>query len=105
MTNPQMVRDTSGAAVQALLPDATSTLSLSGASGRVILPTNTNLVRIATTVDCYIAFGDSSVVATTNSMLFPTGADVFNVNRSDITHVAAILVGARPGVLTATKMV
>lgn len=104
MTNPQMVRDTSGAAVQALLPASTVALSVSGSSSRVEMPADTNLVRIASSVDCYVEFGGASVAATSSSMLFPAGAEVFNVNRTDITHVAALLVGATPGVLTASKM-
>jgi hypothetical protein len=104
MSDPQLVRDTSGAAVQALLPDSTSVLSVSGSTSRVAMPDSTNLVRIATTIDVYLAFGDGSVTATSSSMLFPAGAEVFNVNKTPWTHVAALMVGATPGPLTATKM-
>lgn len=101
---PQMVRDTSGGVVQALTPVATVSLSLSGSSTRVAMTDPVSLVRIASNVDCYVKFGNSSVTATTSDMLFPAGAEVFAVEDPATTHVAAILVGATPGVLTATKM-
>lgn len=101
---PQMVRDTNGDVVQALLPSTTASLSVTGSSARVALPTSTDLVRIAASVDVYIEFGGSGVTATSSSMLFPAGAEIFNVQDASITHVAALLVGATPGALTATKM-
>lgn len=101
---PQMVRDTSGGVVQALLPSTNVALSVTGSSARVELPTSTDLVRIAATVDVYLEFGGSGVVATSSSMLFPAGAEIFNVQDAAITHVAALIVGATPGVLSATKM-
>lgn len=102
---PQMVRDTSGGVVQALYPSSTVTLNVSGSSGRVAMTDPISCVRIASTVDCYIKFGNSSVTATASDMLFPAGVEVFAVEDPAITHVAAVLVAATPGVLTATKMV
>jgi hypothetical protein len=101
---PQMVRDTSGGMVQALYPVSNATLNVSGSSSRVAMADPISLVRIAANVDCYLKFGNSSVVATSSDMLFPAGAEVFSVEDPAITHVAAILVGATPGVVTATKM-
>jgi hypothetical protein len=101
---PQMVRDTSGGVVQALSPLGTVSLNVSGTSSRAALSDPISLVRVASTVDCYVKFGNNLVAATSSDMLFPAGAEIFAVESADITHVAAILVGATPGVLTATKM-
>lgn len=105
MSQPQLVRDTSGTAVQALLPSGNTTLSTTGSSQRITLPADTRLVRLATTVDTYVAFGTATVTASTSSMLFPIGAEIFNINDVAITHVAFVHVGATPGVFSATKMV
>lgn len=101
---PQMVRDTSGGLVQALYPTSNATLNVSGSTSRVAMPDPISLVRVASNVDCYLKFGTSTVTATSSDMLFPAGAEVFAVEDPTITHVAAILVGATPGILTATKM-
>lgn len=104
MTTPQLVRDTSGTAVQALLPQGNTNLTTSGSSQRITLPSDTRLVRIACTVDAYIEFGGSGVNATSSSMLFPIGAEVFNIQNPTITHVAVLHVGTTPGIFSATKM-
>lgn len=104
LEKPQMVRDTSGGMVQALSPVATVSLSVSGSSSRVALTDPISLVRLASNVDCYVKFGNSAVTATSSDMLFPAGAEIFAVEDPSITHVAALLVAATPGVLSATKM-
>jgi hypothetical protein len=104
MSKPQMVYDTSGSAVQALQPDQNVTLNVTTSSARVTLPTNTSLVRIACLVDVYLEFGGSSVTATTSSMLFPAGTEIFNIQAATTTHVAALLVGTTSTTLHATKM-
>lgn len=105
MSDPRLPRDTGNVAVQALFPVATTSLSVSASTSRIAMPANTNVVRIASTVDVYLEFGGSGVVATSSSMLFPAGAEVFSCVDDSITHVAAMLVGATPGTLTASKMV
>jgi hypothetical protein len=104
MLKPQMVRDTSGGVVQALQPTENVTLNVTISSARVQLPSDTELVRIATLVDVYLQFGGSGVTATTSSMLFPAGTEVFNTQAATTTHVAALLVGTASSTLTATKM-
>jgi hypothetical protein len=104
MTSPTLVKD-SGAAIQAVRPDLNVSSVTSGSSQRVAFPADTSVVRIASTVDLYIAFGNSAVTASSASMLFPVGAEVFSVQPDGITHVAFIQVGATPGVFSATKMV
>ncbi|HEY9817688.1 MAG TPA: hypothetical protein V6D20_18065 [Candidatus Obscuribacterales bacterium] len=105
MSNPNLVRDNNGGAVQALLPDTTVSGASSGSSSRLALPTSTSLVRLASSVDVYVELGGAGVNATSSSMLFPAGAEVFSVFPASITHVAFLLVGATPGVFSATKMV
>ena len=104
MLRPQMVRDTSGGVVQALQPTENVTLNVTTSSARVQLPSDTELVRIAALVDVYLQFGGSGVTATTSSMLFPAGTEVFNTQDAATTHVAALLVGTSSSTLTATKM-
>ncbi len=105
MSDPRLPRDTGSAAIQAVFPVATTTLSVSAPTARIAMPPNTNVVRIASNVDVYLEFGGSGVNATSSSMLFPAGAEVFSCVDDNVTHVAAMLVGATPGVLTASKMV
>ena len=104
-TLPSMPRDNGNAAVQALCPYSTTVLSVSSSSARVALPTNSRVVRLACNQDIHVAFGDNTVTATTNSMLFPFGAEVFNIAPLGATHIAALTTGATPGVLTITIMV
>lgn len=105
MTEPRLPRDSGSVAIQAVFPKSTVSLPVSGSTSRVQLPADTGVVRIASTVDVYLEFGGGSVNATTSSMLFPAGAEVFSCEDNAVTHVAALLVGATPGTLTASKMV
>ena len=105
MTEPRLPRDSGSVAIQAVFPISTVSLPVSASSARVQLPTNTGVVRIASNVDVYLEFGGSGVTATTSSMLFPAGAEVFSCEDNAVTHVAALIVGATPGVLTASKMI
>lgn len=98
-------RDVGNATIQAVFPVASSNMAVSGSTARVALPTETNIVRIASTVDVYLEFGGSGVNATSSSMLFPAGAEIFSCIDNSVTHVAALIVGAVPGTLSATKMV
>lgn len=99
-------KDNNSVAIQALYPNTNVNLSISsGGSVRVALPTDTNLVRIATNQDCYIKFGDSGVVATTSDMFFPVGAEVFSCTDNEITYIAALGTDPAAGVFSATKMV
>lgn len=101
-----LVKDADGDGVQALVPISTSTQTISNAGQvRFTLAADTRLVRIAANIDCYIKFGDSSVVATSSDLLFPTGAEVFSVNQMGYTHVSILGLGATPGVASVTKMV
>lgn len=102
---PQLPRDSGNDTVQAVCPVSTTTLNSSGSSQRVTLPVTTDIVRIASTVDLYVEFGGASVNATSSSMLFPAGAEVFSTIDLSITHIAILNVGATPGVVSISKMV
>ena len=104
MTTPQMIRDTSGGLVQALCPNSTVNGVVNVSSARIALPDPIDLVRIASNVDCYLQFGDSNITATTSSMLFPAGAEIFSTPGPDITHVAFLLVGSTAGIISVTRM-
>lgn len=81
-----LVKDTDGDSVQALIPISTTTNTVSnGGAVRYTLATDTRLVRISSTADCYIKFGDSGVTATSSDMVFPIGAEVFSVNQLSIS--------------------
>lgn len=95
MTVPQTFRailDEHGNAVQALVPTGTpANFSISTVSARVALPAGGIAYRLAATADCYIAFGNSAVTASTASNLFPAGAEIW-FDDSGATHLAAITV-------------
>jgi hypothetical protein len=86
-------------------------IALSGTSARVALPTGSDLVEIAASENCYIAFGDNTVEATSSigavSRLFIAGVQVVPVptdaNGAPLTHIAA-LQAATGGVLQVERV-
>ncbi len=104
-------RDDDSAQIQALSPAVAGTVhrtTTEGASASVALANGTEIVRVASNVAVWIAFGGSSVDAAdtqTDSFLFPAGAEVFNLRDTTYTHIAARSVAASGnGLVTATKM-
>lgn len=112
-----MAKDSAGYRGQALLPKdkngfAVQVLSLngnnaaltvpSGSSDRVALPADSEFVRVACSVDAYIAFGDVTVVASASTPLFPKGVEVIDVPVG-VTHLAAFGISAG-GQLSVTRM-
>lgn len=84
------ILDQYGNALQLLVPTGTpANLSISTVSGRVALPSGGIAYRIAATADCYVALGNSSVVAAATDMLFPAGAEIL-LDDTGATHIAAI---------------
>ena len=97
--------DQNGFPIQTLGLAATVTLSVAGTSDRVALPpgaSHEDIVRVACNTDCYIAFGDVTVVATTNDALFTQGVEAFKVP-DGVTHIAAIQESAS-GIMTITEL-
>jgi hypothetical protein len=99
--------DRNSVAVQILGPgNYVAGFACTAASARTALPTGTvegDIVRIASSQDCYIKFGTVTVTATTSDILFLAGAEFLKVPYG-ATHVAAIRVGS-DGVVQVTKMV
>ncbi len=103
---PTLPRDVNSSSIQALFPVATVNLSISsGGQVRGTLPDFTDLVRIAVNQDCYVEFGGSGVVATTSSMFFPIGAEVFACTDNGITHVSILGTQVAAGIASVSKMV
>jgi hypothetical protein len=99
--------DRNATPVQVLGPGNYSAgFSCTAVSARTALPTGCvagDILRIASSQDCYIKFGTVTVTATTSDILFLAGAEFLKVP-AGATHIAAIRVGA-DGVVQVTKMV
>lgn len=105
-------RDDDSSPVQVLSVASNGTAHLTateGGSANLALPSGSNIVRVAATAPCWIAFGDAGVTAAAsdiNSLLFPAGAEMFFLRDSSYTHIAARSVLGQGSVLiTATRMV
>ena len=106
-----MPRDDDSATIQVLSPALAGTVhrtTTEGASARVTLPTDTEVVRVAANVAVWIAFGGSGVdaaAAQSDSLLFPAGVEVYHLRDTSYTHIAARSVASSGnGLVTATKM-
>lgn len=84
--------------INAFTPGITVVLSATTTTSRVALLPSTSYYRggslrvgsISTNANCFIKFGDSTVVATTSDMVIPLGTvEIFTVP-VNATHVAAI---------------
>lgn len=104
MTFPRMLTDQLGNPIQVLAPATTVKAAITASSARVALPTDSEVVRVAADGNCYIAFGNGSVVATANDILFPVGSEMFRVP-AGATNIAVIQDGAATGSLVVTSMV
>jgi hypothetical protein len=105
MAKACMQTDSNGRAIQSLSPNMASigAVGISGASARVALPTNAQVIRISTSGNCFVRFGDNTVTATSNDMLFPIGTEIFTMEPS-WTHVACIQEGSDTGTLSVVEM-
>jgi hypothetical protein len=99
--------DQNGFPIQTLaLSSTTVKITVGAASVRVALPSGAShedIVRIACNTDAYIAFGDSTVVATESDALFTAGVEAFKIPQT-ATHVAALQESAG-GLMTLTEMI
>ena len=99
-------KDNNSDALQALgISTSTNSSVSSGAAVRSALPSDTQIVRIASLTNCYIKFGDSTVVATTSDMLFPIGAEVFSIKDRGYTHCSVRGASVTPDICSITRMV
>jgi hypothetical protein len=98
-------RDNNSQVIQALHPSSSVNGSISSAGAvRLTLPANTEIVRAASTMNCYLKFGDSAVVATSSDLLFPVGAEVFSIKNQGFTHVSILGIEATPGAACISRM-
>ena len=104
-------RDNDSVPIQALSPALTGTIHLAAteaADDSAALPSGTDVVRIASEGQVFLAFGGSSVDAAdgqSDSFLFPAGAEILFLRDTSYTWVAArSLSGEGNLVVTATKM-
>jgi len=103
----EFVRDPGAAPIPALAPDDTSVAEVSIAAGnnRAALPANSTLVEVATQDYCRMAFGASTVDATsTVRRLHPPGISIYKVP-AGATHFAVTQIGTSTGICTVTKLI
>lgn len=106
MANFNLPRDNNNDTLQALCISSSVNASVSNAAAvRSALPTETQVVRIASLTNCYIKFGDVNVVATTADMLFPIGAEVFSIKDRNYTHCSVLGASATPDICSITRMI
>mgnify|MGYP000494090815 CR=1 FL=1 len=103
MANPILGRDGNNSPVQALYPASPVNVTISGVSQLLAIPTGTKFLRVAATGNVYLEFGTSGATATTASVLFPAGTEMFKIV-DGVTHVATIQVGAATGILSINRM-
>lgn len=78
------------AEIPVLAPGAVLTFTAGATSSAPqAFPADTFVIRVAAVNDCYIAFGNSGVVASGSSHFFPKGSELFKVP-SGATHMAVI---------------
>ena len=106
MTKINLPKSQGGEGVQVLSFKGDPTkIAVATASANTALPTGTvggDIVRVASTTDCYVVFASSAPTADSNDHLFPSGAEYITVP-SGSTHLGAIRVAA-DGVLTISLM-
>ena len=89
--------------------------TIAGTTDRLVIPAGATLIEITATTDCYIRFGDVTVVATStigndgaNSKLFAAGVQIIEVPTiSDVlaTHLAFIDFAAAGGIIQVEQLV
>ena len=111
-TTASLPRDDDSASIQILSPAVNGNREINateGASLNVQLPTDTEVVRVASTGAVWIAFGDNTITATAgadSAILMPAGVEYFFLHDTSYTYVAARSVaGAGNQTVNATKMV
>ena len=105
-TNASLPYDVNGAMIQTLAPDEDTVVQVSIAAGNNTspLPTNAQIVEVASSDLCRIKFGDSGVDATSGvARLFPLGVAVYRVPVG-ATHVACTRVGTSTGLVTVASL-
>ena len=108
MTQTTLAKDRFNHAIQALRPGAVQNISFTTSGSTKTgadIGSNTVVVRLVATADCYVAIGpDATVAADTSSMFLPASAvEYFRVSQAAGWRVAARGVSAT-GTLNVTEM-
>lgn len=98
-----LARDQNNQPVSALFPLGATSVAVSASSQQLVIPPNTSFLRVSGTANVWLEFGTAGVTATTSSLLFPGGVEVFPIS-SDITHVACLQVGTSAGYFSINRM-
>lgn len=101
MSIGKLPRDLDAQPVQVLSPSSPANVTVGASSNSIVVPSGW-VVRLSSLVDCWVAFGDNTVAATSSDILVPAGTDVFRVPES-ATHIAVIQ-STSAGILNVCKM-
>lgn len=102
MANIVLSTDLRGHPIQALSPVENVSLPIGASSNRVALPPDSEIVRLAASVDCFFRFGNSTVTTDGTGNIFTKGVEVFRVP-PDATHICTIQMTSG-GVMSISKM-
>lgn len=102
MGRPTLVLDALNRPVPVLGFAGVLALTAGAVSVNGAIPSGAYIVRVAAVNDCYIAFGNSGVVASGASSLFPKGSELLKVP-AGATHIAVIQ-HTTGGAVTVTDM-
>lgn len=103
---PLLPKDRDSIPIQVLSVEEGTVVQLVIGAGnqRIALPTQSEVVEVAASDTCRVAFGDSSVDATAGTRrLFPSGSAVYKVPPG-ATHIAVTQVGTSSGFVTVARM-
>ena len=105
-----MPRDKDSATMQVLSPGVNECVAIAavqGSSAAIALPSDTGIVRVAASGNCYIAFGGSGISVAqgeADAMVFPGGVEFFHMKDSTYTYIAARSIDDETIQVTATRM-
>lgn len=103
---PLLPKDRDSVSIQVLAPDEAAVVVANIAPGnnRVALPADCEIVEVAASDACRMAFGDGTVdVSVGNRRIFPAGAAVYRVPPG-VTHIAVSQYNGSTGVVSITRM-
>lgn len=104
--SPTMPDDKFNRAIQAHTPDpdGVANRAIGVATANEAFPTDTTMVRLYTSTNCYYRLGNSTVTVTSsNGVFLPSGAIELPIAIKDYTHIAVIRDTA-DGSLNITKL-
>jgi hypothetical protein len=103
----ELPRDPGAAPIPVLAPDDTTvaTATIAAGNASAALPTNSVIVEVCASDYCRMAFGISTIDATSGTRrIIPPGVSVYKVPAS-ATHFAITQFGTSSGTVTVTKLI